>query len=197
MPKESLERNSGQWSSFDLGRGCPFQCSFCTIINVQGRKSRFRTADDLEGDHPRESGAGDQGLLHHRRQSRPQQGLGGLLRPADQAARGGRAQGQPHHPGRHALPPHPQFHRQGEARRGDARLHRAREHQSGQSARRQQAPEQDHRISPHAPAMARARRVHARRLHPRLPRPTPRSRSCATSRSSSASCRSTSSNSSS
>src|SRR5437868_6368405 len=49
MPKESLARNSGQWSSFDLGRGCPFQCSFCTIINVQGRKSRFRTADDLEG----------------------------------------------------------------------------------------------------------------------------------------------------
>ena len=48
MPKESLERNSGRWSSFDLGRGCPFQCSFCTIINVQGRKSRFRTADDLE-----------------------------------------------------------------------------------------------------------------------------------------------------
>jgi uncharacterized radical SAM superfamily protein len=35
-------------SSFDLGRGCPFECSFCTIINVQGRKSRFRTADDLE-----------------------------------------------------------------------------------------------------------------------------------------------------
>ncbi len=49
MPRESLDRNSGQWSSFDLGRGCPFQCSFCTIINVQGRKSRFRTADDLEG----------------------------------------------------------------------------------------------------------------------------------------------------
>lgn len=48
MPAESLARNSGQWSSFDLGRGCPFQCSFCTIINVQGRKSRFRTADDLE-----------------------------------------------------------------------------------------------------------------------------------------------------
>jgi len=48
MSKESLERNYGAWSSFDLGRGCPFQCSFCTIINVQGRKSRFRTADDLE-----------------------------------------------------------------------------------------------------------------------------------------------------
>ena len=35
-------------SSFDAGRGCPFQCSFCTIINVQGRKSRWRDADDIE-----------------------------------------------------------------------------------------------------------------------------------------------------
>ena len=34
--------------ALDLGRGCPYQCSFCTIINVQGRKSRFRTPDDLE-----------------------------------------------------------------------------------------------------------------------------------------------------
>ena len=32
----------------DLGRGCPYQCSFCTIINVQGRKSRFRSPDDVE-----------------------------------------------------------------------------------------------------------------------------------------------------
>src|SRR5262245_1961997 len=31
-------------SPFDAGRGCPFQCSFCTIINVQGRKSRYRDA---------------------------------------------------------------------------------------------------------------------------------------------------------
>jgi hypothetical protein len=35
-------------TSFDAGRGCPFQCSFCTIINVQGRKSRFRDPDDVE-----------------------------------------------------------------------------------------------------------------------------------------------------
>jgi radical SAM superfamily enzyme YgiQ (UPF0313 family) len=35
-------------SSADLGLGCPYQCSFCTIINVQGRKSRFRSPDDLE-----------------------------------------------------------------------------------------------------------------------------------------------------
>src|SRR5437667_4778947 len=30
------------------GRGCPYQCSFCTIINVQGRKSRFCSPDDLD-----------------------------------------------------------------------------------------------------------------------------------------------------
>ena len=48
LPMDALRKNSQSWSSFDLGRGCPFQCSFCTIINVQGRKSRFRTADDLE-----------------------------------------------------------------------------------------------------------------------------------------------------
>jgi len=38
----------GSLSSIDLGRGCPYQCSFCTIINVQGRKSRIRSPDDLE-----------------------------------------------------------------------------------------------------------------------------------------------------
>ena len=48
LPPAALARNEGRKSSFDLGRGCPFQCSFCTIINVQGRKSRFRTPDDLE-----------------------------------------------------------------------------------------------------------------------------------------------------
>ncbi len=48
LPASALARNEGHRSSFDLGRGCPFQCSFCTIINVQGRKSRFRNADDLE-----------------------------------------------------------------------------------------------------------------------------------------------------
>ena len=48
LPPSNVERTRGKCSSFDLGRGCPFQCSFCTIINVQGRKSRFRSADDLE-----------------------------------------------------------------------------------------------------------------------------------------------------
>jgi hypothetical protein len=48
LAAKHIRRISGALSSFDLGRGCPYQCSFCTIINVQGRKSRFRTPDDLE-----------------------------------------------------------------------------------------------------------------------------------------------------
>ena len=48
LPKRYVERTLGLSASFDAGRGCPYQCSFCTIINVQGRKSRFRSADDVE-----------------------------------------------------------------------------------------------------------------------------------------------------
>jgi hypothetical protein len=48
LPRKHVQRTSGSLSSIDLGRGCPYQCSFCTIINVQGRKSRIRSADDLE-----------------------------------------------------------------------------------------------------------------------------------------------------
>ena len=45
---EFVKRTAGTSTSFDAGRGCPYQCSFCTIINVQGRKSRFRSPDDVE-----------------------------------------------------------------------------------------------------------------------------------------------------
>jgi Radical SAM superfamily len=48
LPKKHVRRTLGSLSSIDLGRGCPYQCSFCTIINVQGRKSRYRSPDDLE-----------------------------------------------------------------------------------------------------------------------------------------------------
>jgi hypothetical protein len=48
LPKRYIERTLGLSASFDAGRGCPYQCSFCTIINVQGRKSRYRSADDVE-----------------------------------------------------------------------------------------------------------------------------------------------------
>jgi hypothetical protein len=48
LPASVVKRTYGSNTSFDAGRGCPFQCSFCTIINVQGRKSRRRTPDDIE-----------------------------------------------------------------------------------------------------------------------------------------------------
>ncbi len=47
LPAERVKR-AGTQTSFDAGRGCPYLCSFCTIINVQGRKSRNRSADDVE-----------------------------------------------------------------------------------------------------------------------------------------------------
>jgi hypothetical protein len=48
LPKAHVARTLGRSTSFDAGRGCPYQCSFCTIINVQGRKSRYRSPDDIE-----------------------------------------------------------------------------------------------------------------------------------------------------
>jgi len=48
LPGSAVRRTVGNYTTFDAGRGCPFQCSFCTIINVQGRKSRRRSPDDVE-----------------------------------------------------------------------------------------------------------------------------------------------------
>jgi hypothetical protein len=48
LPLDIVRRYGETIGAFDAGRGCPFQCSFCTIINVQGRKSRWRDADDVE-----------------------------------------------------------------------------------------------------------------------------------------------------
>lgn len=48
LPASMINKTLRRLSSFDAGRGCPFQCSFCTIINVQGRKSRWRSAAEIE-----------------------------------------------------------------------------------------------------------------------------------------------------
>ena len=48
LPAAQIKRIAGARTSFDAGRGCPYLCSFCTIINVQGRKSRYRAASDVE-----------------------------------------------------------------------------------------------------------------------------------------------------
>jgi len=38
---------SRNFGTIDCGRGCPFDCSFCTIINVHGRRMRFRSTELL------------------------------------------------------------------------------------------------------------------------------------------------------
>jgi Radical SAM superfamily len=48
LPENVVRRTAGAYASFDAGRGCPYQCSFCSIINVQGRISRGRSPDDIE-----------------------------------------------------------------------------------------------------------------------------------------------------
>ena len=38
---------TSNFGTIDAGRGCPFSCSFCTIINVQGRRMRCRDVASL------------------------------------------------------------------------------------------------------------------------------------------------------
>ena len=38
---------TSNFGTIDCGRGCPYNCSFCTIINVQGREVRFRSVKTL------------------------------------------------------------------------------------------------------------------------------------------------------
>ncbi|NJN47264.1 MAG: hypothetical protein HC808_13170 [Candidatus Competibacteraceae bacterium] len=46
LPIELLRQTRGV-APLDAGRGCPFICSFCTIINVHGRGGRQRRVEDV------------------------------------------------------------------------------------------------------------------------------------------------------
>ena len=48
LPSAKVRAYADSVCTCDAGRGCPYLCSFCSIINVQGRKSRGRSADDIE-----------------------------------------------------------------------------------------------------------------------------------------------------
>jgi radical SAM superfamily enzyme YgiQ (UPF0313 family) len=65
LPAMRIERTDGGDTSFAAGRGCPFQCSFCTTINVQGRKSRYPLARRHRRDHS-EQPCAHRPFLHHR-----------------------------------------------------------------------------------------------------------------------------------
>ena len=169
LPDYVLERIVGTYATFDSGRGCPYQCSFCSIINVQGRKSRWRSPDDVEATIRENFEARDQALPHHRRQLLAQQGLGTRPRPHDQDARRGGIEVQVLHPGRRAMPQDPRLHREVRASRLPLGLYRAGEHQPGKPDGRQEAAEQDLGVSQDAPGVEEARRPELRRLHHRLP----------------------------
>ncbi|WP_295459095.1 hypothetical protein [uncultured Thiodictyon sp.] len=47
-PADQIGLTLGRRARADAGRGGPYQPSFCTTINVQGRKSRHRDGDDGE-----------------------------------------------------------------------------------------------------------------------------------------------------
>ena len=125
LPRTVVTKVAGHYTSFDAGRGCPFQCSFCTIINVQGRKSRYRTADDVEAVVRANAAQGVTRFLRHRRQFRPQPQLGADPRSAYRTAREPGLQDQAAASGRHALPQDTGLHRQGGASRVQRRVHRA------------------------------------------------------------------------
>ena len=125
LPRPVVTRVAGHYTSFDAGRGCPFQCSFCTIINVQGRKSRYRTADDVEA-IVRANAAQDVTRFfvtddNFARNRNWEPILDRLIELREQP----RLQDQAAAAGRHALPQDPGLHREGGARRLQRGVHRA------------------------------------------------------------------------
>jgi len=117
------------FAPFDCGRGCPFQCSFCTIINVQGRRSRYRDADDVERILRASLAQGirrffitDDNLARTR--------TGSDFRSAHRDTRAGRGPLQVRDAGRYDEPPDPGVHRKSGAGRVQSRVHRAGKHQS-------------------------------------------------------------------
>jgi len=46
-PPDYFKGFFGRMHTLDTGRGCPFTCSFCTIINVQGHDPRYRSMEAI------------------------------------------------------------------------------------------------------------------------------------------------------
>jgi radical SAM superfamily enzyme YgiQ (UPF0313 family) len=130
LPEKVIRRMAGAYTSFDAGRGCPFQCSFCTIINLQGRKSRHRTPDDVEeiirinaAQNIQRFFITDDDFARNKNWEDS--------RPAHLAARGAGLQIQGDTTGRHAVSSSRRLHREGCARRLCPRLHRVGEYRPG------------------------------------------------------------------
>ena len=162
LPAERVHLTAGATTSFDAGRGCPFACSFCTIINVQGRKSRRRSPEDIERIVRANVAQGLHSFFITDDNFARNKDWEIDPRPTDRSSRSRKTEDQFHHPGRHALSQAAEFHRKMQTRRRQTRFHRAREHQSRQPARREKTAEQDHRLP------ADAARVEAGRASSRI-----------------------------
>ena len=195
--RTSCARTAGMRTSFDAGRGCPFLCSFCTIINVQGRKSRARSADDVERLVRANLAQGvhnffitDDNLARNQNweaifdrliDMREEEGERiYVVAQVDTMAHKIRG-----------------FIEKAGARRRQPRVHRPGEHQPGRAQGRAEGPEPHHRVPRDAAGVAPRGRAHLSPATSSASRATRRPRSSATSASSSASCRSISSSSSS
>ncbi|HEO70666.1 MAG TPA: radical SAM protein [Candidatus Hydrogenedentes bacterium] len=44
QPEDLRRFFAGNMATIDTSRGCPYDCSFCTVVNVQGHKMRYRSA---------------------------------------------------------------------------------------------------------------------------------------------------------
>jgi hypothetical protein len=165
LPAPTIRGTIGKYTSFDAGRGCPFQCSFCTIINVQGRRSR---REEIE----------------HIVRRNLAQGVGRFFITDDNFARNTYwekifdcliAMRETEKLNIkfmiqvdtmcHRLP---HFIEKGGARRRTPCVHRSGEHQSGKPGRRPQEAEQDRRISQDAAGVEARRGDGICRLHPRV-----------------------------
>jgi hypothetical protein len=167
LPRAVTRRYTPVPGTFDAGRGCPFACSFCTIINVQGRKSRHRTADDVERllranlKHGiRHYFLTDDNFARNRnwesifdRIARLREELGVRFKFTIQVD---------------TLCQDSELHGQGAPGRRVARLHRARERQPGQSSGRAQEPEQGGRVQNDAARVETKKHHNLLRLHPRF-----------------------------
>ena len=156
LPRRLVQRYDGVLSSFDAGRGCPFQCSFCTIINVQGRKSRYRSADDIER-IVRQNAAQNisRFFITDDNFARNKNWEAIFDRLIELRENGG--QDQFPHSGGHARAQDSAIHRKGRSRRLPIRLHWAREHQSRQSRSDEEEPKPDHRIPQDVPGVETCR----------------------------------------
>ena len=163
----------------------PFQCSFCTIINVQGRKSRRRSPDDIEADRARERRRRGctrffitddnfarnkdwEPILDRLIELREDEGMKfNFIIQVDTLC--------------HKLP---NFIEKCRRAGVPARVHRAGEHQSRQPDRREEAAEQDHRIPQDAAGLEAGRASSPTPATSSDFRTTRRNRSSTTSRSS-------------